>query len=284
MAKNIGLVVKPDPHARRHADDLEQWLKAKGHGVVRRPSDADSPTASRSGHEAAPADLSFVLVLGGDGTLLSAVRWLGDNQVPILGIKFGELGFLAEAGEEQIHMAVQAILDNQFASWPRMRLDVEVWRAGERLAHEIVFNDVVINKGALARLALIKTLVDDHYLTDYRADGLIVATPTGSTAYSLAAGGPIMHPAVAGILLTPICPFTLTNRPMIVPESSRIKIQLAERSADIMLTFDGQVGLPIDETHTILVRKADRPVNLITLPERNFFDVLRTKLKWSGSR
>lgn len=284
MAKNIGLVVKPDPHARRHADDLERWLKAKGHGVVRRPSDADSPTAPRSDHEAAPADLSFVVVLGGDGTLLSAVRWLGDNQVPILGIKFGELGFLAEAGEEQIQMAVQAILDNQFTTWPRMRLDAEVWRGGERLAHEIVLNDVVINKGALARLALIKTHIDDRYLTDYRADGLIVATPTGSTAYSLAAGGPIMHPAVAGILLTPICPFTLTNRPLIVPESSRIKIQLAERSADIMLTFDGQVGLPIDESHTILMRKADRPVNLITLPERNFFDVLRTKLKWSGSR
>jgi NAD+ kinase len=284
MAKNLGLVVKPDPHARRHADELERWLKAKGHGVVRRPSDADSPTAPRPDDEAAPADLSFVVVLGGDGTLLSAVRWLGDNQVPILGIKFGELGFLAEAGEEQIHMAVQAILDNQFTTWPRMRLDAEVWRGGDRLAHEIVLNDVVINKGALARLALIKTHIDDRYLTDYRADGLIVATPTGSTAYSLAAGGPIMHPAVAGILLSPICPFTLTNRPLIVPESSRIKIQLAERSADIMLTFDGQVGLPIDESHTILMRKADRPVNLITLPERNFFDVLRTKLKWSGSR
>jgi len=284
MAKNLGLVVKPDPHARRHADELERWLKAKGHGVVRRPSDADSPTAPRPDHEAAPADLSFVVVLGGDGTLLSAVRWLGDNQVPILGIKFGELGFLAEAGEEQIQMAVQAILDNRFTTWPRMRLDAEVWQGGERLAHEIVLNDVVINKGALARLALIKTHIDDHYLTDYRADGLIVATPTGSTAYSLAAGGPIMHPAVEGILLTPICPFTLTNRPLIVPESSRIKIQLAERSADIMLTFDGQVGLPIDESHTILMRKADRPVNLITLPERNFFDVLRTKLKWSGSR
>jgi len=284
MAKNIALVVKPDVNARRHADDLERWLKAKGHCVVRRPSDADIPTTPRPQNEAAPNDLHFVVVLGGDGTLLSAVRWMGDNQVPILGIKFGELGFLAEAGEEQIHMAVQAILDNHFSTWPRMRLDVEVWRAGERLAHEIVLNDVVINKGALARLALINTHIDDHYLTGYRADGLIVATPTGSTAYSLAAGGPIMHPAMEGILLTPICPFTLTNRPLIVPENSRIKIHLAERSADIMLTFDGQVGLPIDESHTILIRKADRPVNLITLPERNFFDVLRTKLKWSGSR
>jgi NAD+ kinase len=145
-------------------------------------------------------------------------------------------------------------------------------------------NDVVINKGALARLAHIKTYVDDGYLTDYRADGLIVATPTGSTAYSLAAGGPIMHPSVPGILVTPICPFTLTNRPLIVPDASSIKIQLAEKSADIMLTFDGQVGLPIDERHTIVVRKDPRPVNMIVLPDRDFFDVLKTKLNWSGSR
>jgi NAD+ kinase len=284
MASNIGLVVKPDHNAYRHADALEAWLKKKGCGVVRKPIDATPLAVPRPGHEPAPDDLSFVVVLGGDGTFLSAVRWLGDCQIPILGIKFGEVGFLAETGEEQIYMAVQAILDNQYTTRPRMRLDVEVWRDGERLAHETVFNDVVINKGALARLALIKTHVNDRYLTDYRADGLIVATPTGSTAYSLAAGGPIIHPAVPGILLTPICPFTLTNRPLIVPDTAHIKIQLAERSADIMLTFDGQVGLPIDEHHTIMVRKADRPVNLIALPERNYFDVLRTKLKWSGSR
>ncbi len=165
-----------------------------------------------------------------------------------------------------------------------MRLDVEVWRRETCLAREIVLNDVVINKGALARLALIKTLIDDRYLTNYRADGLIVATPTGSTAYNLAAGGPIVHPAVAGILITPICPFTLTNRPLIVPDAVTIKIQLAEKSADIMLTFDGQVGLPINEEHSIIIKKAASPVNMITLPERSFFDVLRTKLRWSGSR
>jgi NAD+ kinase len=136
----------------------------------------------------------------------------------------------------------------------------------------------------LARLAHIKTYVNDRYLTDYRADGLIVATPTGSTAYSLAAGGPIMHPTVQGILVTPICPFTLTNRPLIVPDSATIKIQLAEKSADIILTFDGQVGLPIDERNTIVVRKDPLAVNMIVLPDRDFFDVLKAKLRWSGSR
>ena len=142
----------------------------------------------------------------------------------------------------------------------------------------------MINKGALARLAHIKTYVNDGFLTDYRADGLIVATPTGSTAYSLAAGGPIIHPTVQGILMTPICPFTLTNRPLIVPDDVVIKIQLAEKSADIIMTFDGQVGLPINEQNTIVLRKDPLPVNTIVLPDRDFFDVLKAKLRWSGSR
>jgi NAD+ kinase len=284
MARKIGLVVKPDPNARRHADTLEQWLKDKGCEVVRQASVLPLSSKTAGAHSEAPADLFCVVVLGGDGTFLSAVRWMGDNQVPILGIKFGEVGFLAEAAEEQIYAVIASILSDRFATNSRIRLDIEVWRQKELVQHEIVFNDVVINKGALARLALIKTHVDGRYLTDYRADGLIVASPTGSTAYSLAAGGPIMHPSVPGILITPICPFTLTNRPMIVPDTARIEIQLAEKSADIMLTFDGQVGLPIDEHHTIIVRKADVPVQLIVLPERNFFDVIRTKLRWSGSR
>jgi NAD+ kinase len=284
MVRKIGLLVKPDPDARRHADALEAWLQEKGCVVVRKPSVLPLSSAPPSAHVSAPPDLFCVMVLGGDGTFLSAVRWMGDNQVPIIGIKFGQVGFLAEAAEEQIFSVAALIVEENFTTRPRMRLDVEVWRGAERVKHETVFNDVVINKGALARLALIRTLVDDRYLTDYRADGLIVATPTGSTAYSLAAGGPIMHPALSGILITPICPFTLTNRPLIVPDTACIEIQLAEKSADIMLTFDGQVGLPLDHQHRILVRKAAVPVNLITLPERNFFDVLRTKLRWSGSR
>ncbi len=284
MAKTIGLVVKPDPNAVRHADALHTWLLERGCGVVRKANEPSSSDDADSGLQPAPVNLYCIVVLGGDGTFLSAVRWLGDNQVPILGIKFGELGFLAEAAEDQIFAVVESILSGRFAIWPRMRLEVTVLCRQERIAHETVLNDVVINKGALARLAHIKVLVNDRTLTDYRADGLIVATPTGSTAYSLAAGGPIMHPHVPGILITPICPFTLTNRPLIVPDTARIKIQLAEKSTDIMLTFDGQVGLPIDQEHTIIVRQANSPVQLIALPGRSFFDVLRAKLHWSGSR
>ena len=283
-SKKIGLVIKPDDKARQHADALDAWLLKQGCQVVRMASDATPLSAPNPTQAQAPEDLFCTVVLGGDGTFLSAVRWLGNHQVPILGIKFGAVGFLAEAAEEQIFSAVASILEGRFDTLSRMRLNVEVWQDRERLAYETVLNDVVINKGALARLALITVKVNDRYLTDYRADGLILATPTGSTAYSLAAGGPIMHPSVPGILITPICPFTLTNRPMIVADESRIEIRLAEKASNIMLTFDGQVGLPIDENHTIIVSKSDSPVQSITLPDRSFFDVLRAKLRWSGSR
>jgi NAD+ kinase len=282
--KTLGLVVKNDTRVMQKADGLEKWLEARGCGVVRKISGAPNCQYHSCTPETAPPDLFCVVVLGGDGTFLSAVRWLGDQQAPLLGVKFGEVGFLAEASEEHLFAAVESILEKPLATRPRMRLRAEVWRQNQMLASEVVLNDVVINKGALARLAHIKTYVNDGFLTDYRADGLILATPTGSTAYSLAAGGPIMHPTVQGILLTPICPFTLTNRPLIVPDDAVIKIQLAEKSENIILTFDGQVGLPIDEQNTIIVRKDPLAVNMIVLPDRDFFDVLKAKLRWSGSR
>jgi NAD+ kinase len=282
--KTLGLVVKNDTRVMQKADGLEKWLEARGCGVVRKISGAPNCQYHNCTPETAPPDLFCVVVLGGDGTFLSAVRWLGDQQAPLLGVKFGEVGFLAEASEERLFAAVESILEKPLATRPRMRLRAEVWRQDQMLASEVVLNDVVINKGALARLAHIKTYVNDGFLTDYRADGLILATPTGSTAYSLAAGGPIMHPTVQGILLTPICPFTLTNRPLIVPDDAVIKIQLAEKSENIILTFDGQVGLPIDEQNTIIVRKDPLAVNMIVLPDRDFFDVLKAKLRWSGSR
>jgi NAD+ kinase len=149
---------------------------------------------------------------------------------------------------------------------------------------ESVLNDVVINRGALARLADIETHIDDHYLTTFRSDGLIVATPTGSTAYSLAAGGPVIHPEVPGIILTPICPFTLTNRPLIVPDSIQIELKLARGASDIMLTFDGQKGLDINDRDVIRVCKGPHPLDMITLPGQHYFDVLKAKLRWSGGR
>lgn len=284
MKKHIGLVVKDDDNARQQADRFEHWLVKKGLTVIRRQIGIPVEKRSEGSRKRSPKSLCCIFVLGGDGTFLSAVRWIGDQQTPIIGVKFGEVGFLAETTEDRLCEVAEAILKDQFTTRPQMRLQIQVLRKGEEIARESAFNDVVINKGALARLARIRTHIDGQFLTDYRADGLIVATPTGSTAYSLAAGGPIIHPSVPGILITPICPFTLTNRPLMVPDAATIKIQLAEDTSDIMLTCDGQVGFKIDGRDTVIISKSPSPVQMITLPDQNYFDVLKAKLKWSGSR
>jgi NAD+ kinase len=282
--KKVGIVVKEDIEAKRKADELEHWLRSKNIDIVSKENLPPKRRVSDKDKLVAPPDLFCVFVLGGDGTFLSAVRWIGDQNIPILGVKFGEVGFLAETVEDNLFSAAESVLNNQFLTESRMRLLVKVTRKEKELVCETVLNDIVINKGALARLAHIETYINDHYLTTYSADGLIVATPTGSTAYSLAAGGPVIHPAVPGILMTPICPFTLTNRPLIVPDSACIKIKLEKKSSDIMLTFDGQAGLEINEEHTIIIQKSLYPVKMITLPDQHYFDVLKAKLRWSGGR
>ena len=281
--KRIGIVVKADPAVSRKADDLQRWLQDRQVETVRRES-TPPQRALRTDDCCAPADLFCILVLGGDGTFLSAVRWIGDQRIPILGVKFGEVGFLAETAEDRLYEVLESILTNTFHTEPRMRLLVQVIRRNQQRATETVLNDVVINKGALARLASIDTSIDDRYLTTYRADGLIVATPTGSTAYSLAAGGPVLHPSVPAIVMTPICPFTLTNRPLIIPDAATVTINLEKGSADIMLTFDGQQGLEIDDKDTIIVRKGPHPIYMISEPSQHYYDVLKAKLRWSGGK
>lgn len=282
--KRIGLVVKNDHLAVQKADELEKWLKSKKISVFRKEMFSFEQAGSGAGSSHAPSDLFCVLVLGGDGTFLSAVRWIGDAPVPVLGVKFGEVGFLADISEDDLFEAVQAVLDREVTISPRMRLRVDVFREDRTIASETVLNDLVINKGALARLASIKTFLDDHYLTTYRADGLIVATPTGSTAYCLAAGGPIVHPAVPGILLTPICPFTLTIRPLIIPDSVVITIVLEKEASDIQATFDGQSGIALRSNDTIRIQKSPYPVRMIKLPGQRYFDLVKAKLRWSGCR
>ena len=282
--KKVGLIVKADIPASQKADELEKWFKIRNVDVLRKEISAPSRKLTDKSNLLAPSDLFCVFVLGGDGTFLGAVRWIGDQPIPIIGIKFGQVGFMAETTASKLFAAAEYIFNDDFTTIPRMRLLVTVNRAGKELVRETVLNDIVINKGALARLAQIKTYINDHYLTTYRADGLIVSTPTGSTAYSLAAGGPIIHPAVPGIIMTPICPFTLTNRPLIIPDSACITIKLAKKSSDIMLTFDGQIGFEINEKDTIMLWKGPHPVHMITIPGQNYYDVLKSKLRWSGGR
>lgn len=264
--------------------EFEAWLAARGYRVLMKESAPPGRDISETITDHAPEGLFCVFVLGGDGTFLSAVHWIGKLSTPVHGIKFGEVGFLAETSENELYDAAEKILQGEYYTRQRMRILVEVERGGDIRARETVLNDMVINKGTLARLAAMETWIDGLYLTTFRADGLILSTPTGSTAYSLAAGGPVVHPAVEGIILTPICPFTLTNRPLIVPDSSEITIRLSKDSEDILLTFDGQLGIDIDLEDTIRVRKSPHPVNMISLPERSYFEILKTKLSWSGGR
>jgi len=284
ICKNIGLVVKTDPEAEAKADELERWLAKRRIRATRIKSPKPEQRRPRDAGAGAPPDLDCVFVLGGDGTFLSAARWIGDHNIPILGIKFGQVGYLAAVPAESLFPAVDAVLENALVTETRMRLFVEILRDGDALVKEAVLNDVVVNKGALARLSHIQTDIDGRYLTTYSADGLIIATPTGSTAYSLAAGGPVLHPAVPGIILTPICPFTLTNRPLIVPDTSEITLRLDEKSSDMMLTMDGQEGFDVGSRDVIRVRKHPHPLKMLTLPGQRYYDVLKAKLRWSGGR
>lgn len=294
MNKKIGLVIKRDLNALEKANELTTWLLSKGVEVIKKigyktgiKTNENSDNWSENSltkEEVAPSDLDFVIVLGGDGTFLSAARWIGERTIPMMGVKFGNVGFLAEIAEHDLWAAVKVVLKNKFTISQRMRIEVQVLRNKVQRARETVLNDVVINKSALSRLAYMKTSIDDKYITTYKADGLIVATPTGSTAYSLAAGGPIIHPNVPGILLTPICPFTLTNRPLILPDSVTLTIKLAEKVSDIMVTFDGQKGLKINDTDLIVINKSKYPLKMITFPDQTYFDVLKKKLNWSGGK
>jgi NAD+ kinase len=282
--RKVALYIKKDARAAGKAEEFADWLKARKIEAIRKFSPSSSNRDPGTGPTKPPKDLFCVFVLGGDGTFLSAVRWVGDRGIPLLGVKFGDLGFLAEIAEENLFEAADRVLKGEYKISSRMRLDVQVLRKGKALVRETVLNDIVINRGALARLANIITHINGHYLTTFRADGLIIASPTGSTAYSLAAGGPVVHPKVPGLIITPICPFTLTNRPLIVPDEVEITLRLDKGSSDIVLTLDGQTGLSITDKDVITVRRSDHPLNLILLPDRHYFDVLKAKLRWSGGR
>ncbi len=284
---HICLYVKEAPDAQKSARELFKWLQDHGATVCRitPPAPEKDRIECKSPEGKSSIDeLDCVIVMGGDGTFLSAARFIGDAGIPIIGVKFGDLGFMAETGARDLYAAAQAILAGAYIIEKRMRLDIEILRDGKVIAKETALNDAVVNKGAEARLASFDTFINQHFLTTYRSDGLIVATPTGSTAYSLAAGGPILHPAVSGIILSPICPFTLTNRPLVVPDNVLVEIRIGEKEKDILLTADGQVAHPVTASDLIRIRKSPHPVKMIRMPNKNYFDVLKAKLHWSGGR
>jgi len=227
-----------------------------------------------------PSLVDIIVVLGGDGTMLSVCRLVGDKGIPILGVNIGGLGFLTEVQKDELYEFFENVLAGECPIEERIMLTTYVHRNKERIAEYIVMNDVVVNKGALARIIDLETYINHAYVTTFKADGLIVSTPTGSTAYALSAGGPILYPTLSSIVLAPICPHTLTNRPIVLPDDVIIEIILRSQTEDVFLTLDGQVGFPLKLNDIVEVRKSPFKTKLLTPCKKDYFQILRTKLKW----
>jgi NAD+ kinase len=224
--------------------------------------------------------VDLVVVLGGDGTLLSAARALGNHKVPMLAVNLGGLGFLTSVTLDQLYPMLEKVLAGQHRTGERMMLEAEVIRSGRASERHTALNDAVANKGALARMLDFDVSVDGEHVGRYRADGLIVATPTGSTAYSLAAGGPIIHPGLDAFVITPICPHMLTNRPLVIPDTSLVEIDFSAAEAPVYLTLDGQIGIQMEPTDRVVIRKSANKVAFVRPPRKTYFEILRSKLRW----
>ena len=281
--KRVGLVAKPDAgEAQRVVLTLLDWLAARGLTVVLEKKTAGlAPAVSVASATKSelPGQVDAVIVLGGDGTLLSMARAVGDLGVPILGINLGGLGFLTATTLDELLPAMEALLAGDMAVEERMMLSARLLRTGQPVGNYVALNDVVITKSAMSRIIDLSVSVDGRHATAYRADGLIISTPTGSTAYNLSTGGPILFPTMDAVVLTPIAPHTLSNRPIVLPGGQRIDVTL-RGDQDVMLTMDGQVGVPLRERDTVEVGKAPARIRLLRFDQKDFFSVLRTKLKW----
>ncbi len=275
----IGIVAKRNkPEAIAIADHLVEWLKTKKIKVYHPTlSEGDWKSIER---QEIPDDVEMIIVLGGDGTLLSVARQVWNRNIPILGVNLGGLGFLTEITLDELYPVLEKVVRGDFEVNERDVLRAGVIRRGERIAEFIVLNDAVINKGALARIIDLETTINGDYLSTFRSDGLIISTPTGSTAYNLSAGGPIVYPSLHTIIITPICPHTLTIRPIIIPDNVRIRALLKSRDEEVTLTLDGQQGFTLEFEDVVEVEKAEGRILLIKSPYRQYFELLREKLKW----
>jgi NAD+ kinase len=286
--KRVGLIAKRGlVEASGVLAELAGWLDARDVRAVFETDTArlagvppERPTASR---EQLPHECDLIVALGGDGTLIGVAGRIAESgaDVPILGVNFGSLGFLTEITLPELYDALAAVLAGLATIEPRAMLAARTVRNDTPFADHVVLNDIVITKGALSRIIEMSVGVGDAPVTRVRADGLIIASPTGSTAYNLAAGGPIVHPAVDAILLTPIAPHTLTNRPIVIAGSSEVHVRpIMDEHDEVFVTFDGQSGFPLRPNDLVSVRRAPRPVRIVRSASRSYFDVLREKLQW----
>jgi len=286
--RRVGIIVKPhQPDALQTVCGAVEWLAQRDIALAGTPDLERERIEHQTGCavESFPADqlaanVDLMIVLGGDGTMIATARMLGDCEVPVLGVNYGGLGYLAEFRVEELYTALESILAGNYRVDTRVMLAVELLRDAEEVTRNRVLNDVVINKSALARIIEIEAYLNGQFVNSFRADGLIVSTPTGSTAYNLSAGGPVIYPSMNAVVITPICPFTLSNRPIVVPDDAEIELRLRTEEEEVSLTLDGQVGFPLQCRDRVRIKKSGATFKLVQPMNRNYFEVLRDKLRW----
>ncbi len=279
----IALVVKS-----KKSDEIYQeikrfteYLDKRGITVVIEDSMADTVNPSLVRFKnSVTGDTDTVVVFGGDGTFLWAIRLIGDKNIPLIGVNIGGLGFLTEITMDELYTVTDLVISGKATYEKRMRLNARIFEDDTSIMSYDVLNDAVISKGTIARMVSLKTSVDHNYLTTYKADGLIISTSTGSTAYSMASGGPIVHPTTDTIILTPISPHTLTNRPIVLSPEAIVEIELEKDEKDVVITCDGQVSMPVKKGNKVLISKSSHYTTVIKSPFRSYFQILREKLKW----
>ena len=272
--QSVGIIAKKqEQRVRLVMNETVEWLRERNVKVAIEPETEDASDSFVS------EDMDAVIVLGGDGTLLRAARLVGERGVPLVGVNLGSLGFLTEVRLDERIAAFEAMIVGRYGIEERGMLHIEVSRDESTLSRYLALNDAVINKSALSRLIELEIRIDEKPAIFTRSDGLIISTPTGSTAYSLAAGGPIMYPTLEAIVVTSICPHSLTNRPLVMPDRQELRVRLM-RGRDVMLTVDGQVGMSLLPNDCIRLRRADAPLKLLLPFQKRFFDILSEKLQW----
>ena len=283
QVKRVGIISKPrKAEVREVVQPLLEWLKVHS---IEACIDKETGTILENNSRCLtrnemPSQVDLVIVLGGDGTLLAAARALNRKPVPILAVNLGGLGFLTAITRDELIATLNAVLEGKYRSEKRVQIEGELIRADEVISTFLALNDVVVNKGAIARILDFEVSVDGHFVSSYKSDGLIISTPTGSTAYSLAAGGPILAPSVGAFVMTPICAHTLTNRPIVLPDTAIIEIAIKAQREAAYLTVDGQMGITAHSEDIVRMRKADSTVEIIQPLTRDYFKILREKLKW----
>lgn len=280
--QNIGIITKhKNQRALEIGIKLCAWLKERKLFVLCEEELATALKLKKQSKTKISEKADLIVVLGGDGTLLSIARHIKRSDLPILGVNLGGLGFLTAITLDELFTVMTEVLASHFSLSPRMVLKVSLYRRNQPVSKHNVLNDVVINKGAMARIIDLKTVIDNKFVNTFKADGLIFSTPTGSTGYSLSAGGPIVYPTLNSITVAPICPHTLSNRPLIVPSGVTIETTLTSTdSDDVFLTLDGQVGFSMQPHDKVTITRADHDIKLVISPSKTYFEVLRNKLKW----